>query len=98
VQFQVPEAVLQRRWTSSDHPVEQVLIKWSMMPATLATWEPYEQLRHQFPRAPAWGHAGSQQGGNVNTVLPSQSSEEPPVSRPIRKKKPNPFVAGLDWL
>ena len=48
VQFQVPEAVLQRRWTSGDHPVEQVLIKWSMMPATLATWEPYEQLRHQF--------------------------------------------------
>lgn len=44
VEFQVSEQILQRRWTSGDHPVVQVLIKWSLMPPSLATWESYEQL------------------------------------------------------
>lgn len=68
VEYQVPEKVLQRRRTSGDHPVEQVLIKWSVMPPSLATWECYEQVHQQFPRAPTWGHAGSKEGGNVSTV------------------------------
>uniref|UniRef100_A0A0A9B830 Uncharacterized protein n=1 Tax=Arundo donax TaxID=35708 RepID=A0A0A9B830_ARUDO len=33
------------------------------MPAELATWEDLVHLRHQFPHAPAWGQAGSQEGG-----------------------------------
>lgn len=45
VEFQIPKQILQRRWSSGDRPVEQVLVKWSKMSATLATWEPYEQLR-----------------------------------------------------
>jgi hypothetical protein len=49
--------------------MEQGLIKWSHMPESLAmTWEPLEQLHQEFPRAPTWGHAGSQEGGNVSTV------------------------------
>jgi len=43
VEFQVPEEILQCRRTSVDHPVERVLIKW-YMPASPATWEPYEQF------------------------------------------------------
>lgn len=69
VEFQVPERVLQRCWTAGDHSVEQVLVKWSLMPPSLATWENYEQLHQQFPRAPAWGHAESKEGGNMNSVL-----------------------------
>jgi hypothetical protein len=64
---QVPKQVLQHRWTSGDHPIEQGLIRWSHMPASLATWENLEQLKQQFPRAPAWGHAGSQ-GGQMLTL------------------------------
>jgi len=37
VMFRVPEQIIQRRWTSGDHPVEQVFVKWSHMPASLAT-------------------------------------------------------------
>lgn len=37
VQFQVPKRILQRRWLSGDHPVEQVLVEWSHMPPSLAT-------------------------------------------------------------
>jgi len=37
IDFQVPQRILQRRWTSGDHPMEHVLIQWSHMPASLAT-------------------------------------------------------------
>lgn len=53
VMYQVPERILQRRWTSGDHPIEQVFVKWSHMPASLATWESAEHLRGQFLMAPA---------------------------------------------
>lgn len=102
----MPEAILQRRWTSGDHPVEQVLIKWSLMPPSLATWESYEPLHQQFPRAPAWGQAGSEDGGNVNTVpdpatapdAPSSAPKAVSKSRPARERRPNPFVAGPEWM
>jgi hypothetical protein len=38
-ELQFPERILQRCWTVDARPVEQVLIKWSGMPVTLATWE-----------------------------------------------------------
>jgi len=41
----------------------QVLVQWRDQPATLATWEDQHELLHRFPDAPAWGQAGSQQGG-----------------------------------
>jgi hypothetical protein len=37
VMFQVPEKILQRHRTSGDHQVEQVYVKWSHMPVSLAT-------------------------------------------------------------
>ncbi|WVZ53784.1 LOW QUALITY PROTEIN: hypothetical protein U9M48_004680 [Paspalum notatum var. saurae] len=43
----------------------QVPVKWSRLPPELSTWEDYEALRQRFPRAPAWGQAGFQGGGNV---------------------------------
>jgi hypothetical protein len=43
--FQVPLHVLQRRWSSEDHPMEQGLIQWSHTPPELATWELLITLR-----------------------------------------------------
>lgn len=58
--LQVPEKVLQRRIARVGAEVRlQVLVKWSGMPATLATWEAMEGLRQRFPRVPAWGQAGA---------------------------------------
>jgi hypothetical protein len=99
VELQVPYCVLQRRWTEGDHPIEQVLIQWSQMPASLATWENFEQVRQQFPRAPAWGHAGSQGRAIVTNDAPATDQQadngpEEVEARPARKRKPNPRVAG----
>ncbi|KAJ1263374.1 hypothetical protein BS78_09G179700 [Paspalum vaginatum] len=44
----------------------QVMIKWSGMCSTLATWEYLESLKESFPRAPAWGQAGSCPGRGVS--------------------------------
>jgi hypothetical protein len=43
--------------------IPQLLIKWSDLPADLATWEDAIAIKQKFPVAPAWGHAGSQGGG-----------------------------------
>jgi hypothetical protein len=53
VEFQVPVAILQQRWTNGDNPVEQGLVRCSHMLASQSTWEPLESLRQQFPQAPA---------------------------------------------
>ncbi|XP_066330232.1 uncharacterized protein [Miscanthus floridulus] len=52
-QFQVPQQILDRRWTPGASPMEEVLVHWSQMPSSLATWEPLEHLKQRFPRAPA---------------------------------------------
>jgi hypothetical protein len=62
-QFQVPQKILDRRWTSGSSPMEEVLVQWSQMPPSLATWENWEHIKQRFPRAPPWGHAGSKEGG-----------------------------------
>lgn len=112
VEFQVRAQILQTRWTAGAHPVQQVLVQWSQMLASLATWESLEELRRQFPRAPAWGHAGSKAGGDVRSPAPSPSatSEEasseaddqehlaqPAATRPKRNRRPNPAVLGPEW-
>ena len=44
-QFQVPQRILDRRWTPGASPMEEVLVQWSQMPPSLATWEPLEHLK-----------------------------------------------------
>jgi hypothetical protein len=64
--LQVPAAVLQRRLQPrQDGTVPQLLIKWSGLDASLATWEDAEAIQQQFPQAPAWGQAGAQGEGDV---------------------------------
>ena len=61
--FQIPERILQIRLAPGDHPIPEVLVKWSSMPVSLATWENLDRLKQQFPRAPALEQAGPLQGG-----------------------------------
>jgi hypothetical protein len=107
VEFQVPIAILQRRWSEGDHPVEEGLLRWSQMPPSLSTWEPLETLKQQFPRAPAWGHATSQAGEGVSSaqagepeVTLGQNSKRADAtsSRSKRQHKPNPKTSGPEWL
>jgi hypothetical protein len=53
--IQIPEAILQRRLGVDGRL--QVLIKWSGMSSSLATWEDFVALQQSFPGAPAWGQA-----------------------------------------
>jgi hypothetical protein len=55
--LQIPEKILQRRLNSAG--LSQLLIQWSSMAPSLATWEVELLLRQKFPFAPAWGQAGS---------------------------------------
>jgi hypothetical protein len=60
-QLQVPQAILDRHLRQqNDTMISQVLVRWSFLPEELSTWEDEQALRQQFPRAPAWGQAGSQ--------------------------------------
>jgi hypothetical protein len=75
------------------------------MPASLATWEPLEYIKQQFPRAPAWGQAASQDGGNVDPqdqFLSDEGSAEPGKrhlveARPKRSARPSIRIAGPEW-
>jgi hypothetical protein len=101
-EFQVPIAVLQKRWTGGSHPVEQGLVRWSHMPPALSTWESLEALQQQFPRPPAWGHAVPQEEGNVSntrdTPLDSSAQKEAASAlRPKRTAKPNLKLSGPEW-
>jgi hypothetical protein len=112
-EFQVPEKILKRRLVNRGvKPVLQVLVKWSTLPESLATWEDLEALKQRFSGAPAWGHAGSLGGENVRheTAVAGppgdQGAEEAPTSGSglmyrrvgLRARRPNPRVSGRDWL
>jgi hypothetical protein len=62
-------------------------VKWSGWPNSMATWEDVTALKQRFPRAPAWGQAGSQEGGNVST--PSSPARPATLRQSSRPKKPN---------
>ncbi|WVZ71682.1 LOW QUALITY PROTEIN: hypothetical protein U9M48_020237 [Paspalum notatum var. saurae] len=65
----LPEAILDRRPVKKgNQAITQVLIKWTNLPATLATWKDYNVVTARFPSAVAWGQATSQGGGDVSTM------------------------------
>ena len=93
-QWSVPETIIQRRCiTKGTNKIQQVLIKWSNMLVSLATWEDMEALHQQFPEAAVWGQSASQERGGV-------SSRPPPADGPrksSRPTKPNQRVFGPEW-
>ncbi|XP_066320522.1 uncharacterized protein [Miscanthus floridulus] len=93
----IPEAVLQRRLhPRHDGAVPQVLVKWSGLDASLATWEDEEALRQQFPQAPAWGHAGSQGEGDV-TVPHLGQPKDVQLRRSTRARRKSVKTHGPQW-
>ncbi|XP_071680355.1 uncharacterized protein [Lolium perenne] len=93
----VPEQVLQRRQVQRRYKTkDQVLIQWSGLPASLATWENLAELKARFPRAPAWGQAAPEGGGNV-MGLPTHDASSGPSPRPKRALKDNPRYSPEEW-
>ena len=45
--------------------VPQVKLLWQGLPVSCATWEHLHAVVEAFPAAPAWGQAGSSEGGIV---------------------------------
>jgi hypothetical protein len=61
-----PELILDRRLSKKGNAsITQVLVRWSSLPANLATWEDYNVIKTKFPDATTWGQAATQGGGNV---------------------------------
>jgi hypothetical protein len=96
--LQVPEAVLQRRLhPRHDGTVPQLLIKWSGLDASLATWEDAEAIQQQFPQAPTWGQAGAQGEGDVTTLHLGQPKAAQPARLSNRAKKKSSKIFGPQW-
>ena len=79
--LQVPLRVLQHRVRQvGNHTVAQGRVDWTDSSPCLATWEDLEFLQ-QFPRAPAWGQAGTQGSGDASIPdhLPDITEEQTPM-------------------
>jgi ribosomal protein L21E len=62
----MPERILDKRWVRKGATSQcQILVRWSGLSDTLATWEGMEALKCRYPKAPAWGQADSQGEGSV---------------------------------
>ena len=95
--WSVSEAILQRRSVMHGvRPVVQLLIKWSHVPASLATWEDATTLQQQFPFTAVWGQPARQEGGGVSCDDDGDSAEIGP-HRSTRPRKASSRVFGLEW-
>jgi len=64
-----PEMIRDRRLVKKgNNAIPQVLVTWSGLPKSTATWEDYHVLQARFPNAPAWGQARSPGGGGVTAM------------------------------
>lgn len=102
--FKIPLRVLQTRVRQQGlRTVVQVLVHWSDSPVEEATWEDQVSLQQQFPHAPAWGQAGTQEGGIVSVPAPPDSRKEGKTtgrsshSRPQRARRVPGWMATGDW-
>lgn len=109
---QFPLKVLQRRVSTFDNAiVPRVLIQWSVLPRSLATWEDLTSLKQRFPHAPTWGEAGSKGGEGVSSQTPKGTEkEQATVASPAREgtgavarrsdhaKRPNWLITGPEWV
>ena len=98
-----PDEVLEQRVIQRGNSmVPQVLVRWTDQPPEFATWEDREELQQHFPKAPAWGQAASQGGGDV-TLPPADASKGQPTGtlagpeRPRRPTQTNSRYAAHIW-
>jgi hypothetical protein len=101
-----PEQILQSRLVHRGHnQVQQVLVKWKNLPSELATWEDFEALQQEFPRATAWVKQCLKGGGMSAARHPSadeseKHEEEEAMGRPKMENRPrraNPRYTGVKW-
>jgi hypothetical protein len=65
----LPAEIQDRRLVrKGNNAIPQVLVTWTGLPVTSATWEDYHVLKARFPSAPAWGQAQSLAGGDVTAI------------------------------
>lgn len=92
----IPYKILAKRWRKkANRTVEQVQVQWSTGNAASATWEDREELQSRFPKAPAWGQAGSEDRGGVRVPDDQGQTMQKNVGlhqdrRPVRAQRPNP--------
>lgn len=79
----------------------------------MATWEDERDIKEAFPRAPAWGQAGSEEGRDVSNLPDlklksvgrhgggkdggSTKEAAGPNKRSERIRRPNPKFTGGPW-
>jgi hypothetical protein len=90
------------------HTVHQILVKWSHLDESLATWEDMKALKQHFPATPAWGQPTSYGEGNASTALENAgTSEAEAESVPVRivgrranmrQRRPSVRVSGPEWV
>jgi hypothetical protein len=98
---QILVAILQQRLRQHGlTSIAQVLVHWSGSPPEDATWEDVDDLKRRFPRAPAWGQAGFQEGGNVSDLAPpaSEPRRTPPAQDPVARRRPVRQTRAPAWL
>ena len=83
----------------------QVLVKWSGMHPSLATWEDFDAIKQRFPRASAWGQAGFHREGSVSNTVDMAPNIEPEGGiqddgprKSTRPRKSNSKYDGPDWV
>ena len=96
--LQIPEKILGKRM----HPdglklTAQVLVKWSGMDDSLATWENMDSLCQQFPHAPALEQAGCYRRGSVSNSDEQMPSASTGPRRSKRAAQPNRHYASNEW-
>jgi hypothetical protein len=106
-EFQVPEQVLDRKLVPRGRrTIQQVLIKWSSLPESLATWEDFESIKQRFSAAPAWGQPASFRGENVSTEEVAVTKETGSARKSnasvgrrvgVHNRKPSVRVSGPEW-
>jgi hypothetical protein len=103
--MQFPAQILDRRSVSrGGSSVAQVLVRWSGMDNSLASWEDEAPLRMKFPAAAAWGQAPFQGGEDVSPCTQDAGkhqqdtqNRQAPREMGRRARKPSVRFAGPEW-
>jgi len=64
----VPNEILERRLIKKGNTaIHQLLVSWTDLLSTSATWEDYDIVKHRYPDELAWGQLVSSVEGAVTT-------------------------------
>jgi hypothetical protein len=98
-ELQVPVKILKRRLGAEGS--HQVLVQWSGLSPSLATWEDVTHLQQRFPQALAWGQAGFLHRENVSKEMVEDGPRHETSDGPRRSKRAraeNVRLKGPEWV